>query len=170
MTPYPGSSRPVSASTTWTFPLKSPATTTDERHQAAQYTARLSGNVDLILPSVEQGCRPSWFAYCVRLTGRWNATVRDEVIEAMAGHDITCARYFPSIPKTPAWQGRCEPKACHTPVADSISNRTIALPFFADLSTSDVDIVCQSLELMIERATFRHRSSSNNQVDGFDQA
>jgi perosamine synthetase len=135
---------------------------------AAQYTARLSGNVDLILPSVEPSSRPSWFAYCVRLTGRWNATVRDEVIEAMAGHEISCARYFPSIPQTPAWQGRCEPNACNTPVANSISGRTIALPFYPGLSNRDIDLICQSLELMIERATFRHRSSPTDQIDGLD--
>ena len=135
---------------------------------AAQYTAQLSGNVDLILPSVETASRPSWFAYCVRLTGRWNATVRDEVIQAMAGHEISCAKYFPSIPQTPAWQGRCEPNACNTPVANSISGRTIALPFYAGLSSREVDLVCQSLELMIERATFRHRASPTDQIDGID--
>ena len=80
----------------------------DQREVAAQYTAQLSGNVDLILPSVETASRPSWFAYCVRLTGRWNTTM-DEVIQAMAGHEISCGKYFPSIPQTPAWQGRCSP-------------------------------------------------------------
>ncbi|MEC8354377.1 MAG: DegT/DnrJ/EryC1/StrS family aminotransferase [Planctomycetota bacterium] len=135
---------------------------------AAQYTARLSGNIELVLPSVEKASRPSWFAYCVRLTGRWNATVRDEVIQAMAGHEISCAKYFPSIPQTPAWQGRCEPNANNTPVANSISGRTIALPFYAGLSSQEIDLVCQSLELMIERATFRHRASPTDQVDGIE--
>jgi len=135
---------------------------------AAQYTARLSGNIELVLPSVETASRPSWFAYCVRLTERWNATVRDEVIQAMADHEISCAKYFPSIPQTPAWQGRCDPNACNTPVADSISERTIALPFYAGLSSREIDLVCQSLELMIERATFRHRPSQPDQIDGFE--
>ena len=77
-------------------------------------------------------------------------------------------QYFRSIPQTPAWQGRSEPNANNTPVADSISGRTIALPFYAGLSSQEIDLVCQSLELMIERATFRHRASPTDQVDGIE--
>ncbi len=35
-----------------------------------------------------------------------------------------------------------------------MSQRTIALPFHTRLTERDVDIVCQTLELMMTRATF----------------
>ena len=41
-----------------------------------------------------------------------------------------------------------------SPVAESVSRRTIALPFFTRLTDREVDLVCQTLELMITRITF----------------
>ncbi|MBN4082661.1 DegT/DnrJ/EryC1/StrS family aminotransferase, partial [Phycisphaeraceae bacterium AH-315-B13] len=37
------------------------------------------------------------------------------------------------------------------PIAESVSNRTIALPFFNDMTEREVDIICQTLEVMISR-------------------
>jgi dTDP-4-amino-4,6-dideoxygalactose transaminase len=35
------------------------------------------------------------------------------------------------------------------PIAESVSQRTFALPFFNDLSKSEIEIVAQSLEVLI---------------------
>ena len=40
------------------------------------------------------------------------------------------------------------------PVAESVSQRTIALPFFNRLTDGEIDLVCQTLELMMTRTTF----------------
>jgi perosamine synthetase len=40
------------------------------------------------------------------------------------------------------------------PVAESVSQRTLALPFYPGLSARDVDLVCQTLELMMSRLVF----------------
>ncbi len=36
----------------------------------------------------------------------------------------------------------------------SVSHRTLALPFFTRLTGREVDLVCQTLELMMTRITF----------------
>jgi perosamine synthetase len=41
------------------------------------------------------------------------------------------------------------------PIAESVSNRTIALPFYNDMTQKDVDIVGGTLELMISRENLR---------------
>ena len=40
------------------------------------------------------------------------------------------------------------------PVAESVSQRTIALPFFTRLTEREIDLICQTLELMMTRASF----------------
>ena len=40
------------------------------------------------------------------------------------------------------------------PVAESVSHRTVALPFFTGITDREVDLVCQTLELMMSRITF----------------
>ena len=40
------------------------------------------------------------------------------------------------------------------PVAESVSHRTLALPFFTRLTEREIDLVCQTLELMMTRRAF----------------
>ena len=40
------------------------------------------------------------------------------------------------------------------PVAESVSHRTLALPFFTRMTEREVDLVCQTLELVMTRQTF----------------
>jgi perosamine synthetase len=44
------------------------------------------------------------------------------------------------------------------PVAESVSQRTIALPFFTRLTEREIDLVCQTLELMMTRVAFTRSS------------
>ena len=37
------------------------------------------------------------------------------------------------------------------PIAETVSQRTIALPFFNDLSMREIDLVAQTLEVMLSR-------------------
>ena len=41
------------------------------------------------------------------------------------------------------------------PIAERIAQRTISLPFHLGLSNRDLDLTCQTLEVMIKRQTFR---------------
>ena len=121
---------------------------------AEAYTRRLIGNPDLILPTVESDTVMSWFVYVVRLSDRFSAKDRASIIEGLRRHDVGATNYFPPIPLLPYFREKYGTQPGDFPVAESVSQRTIALPFFTRLTDREVDLVCQTLELMITRITF----------------
>ena len=127
----------------------------EQRQRVAEsYTRRLLGVSDLILPTIEEHTFMSWFVYVVRLSDRFTAHDRDEIIEGLRRHDVGAGNYFPPIPSMPAYRQKLGTKAGDFPVAESVSQRTIALPFFTRLTQREIDLVCQTLELMMTRVTF----------------
>jgi perosamine synthetase len=121
---------------------------------AEAYTRRLITNADLIVPTVESETFMSWFVYVVRLSDRFTQDDRDEIIAGLRRHDVGASDYFPPIPLLPHYQRLLGHRPGAFPVAESVSHRTIALPFFTRLTEREVDLVCQTLDLMMTRATF----------------
>ncbi len=121
---------------------------------AAAYTRRLLGHPHLILPTVEDDVFMSWFVYVVRLSDQFTADDRDQILEGLRRHDIGAASYFPPIPLLPPYRRMFGYKPGDFPIAESVSQRTIALPFHNRLTDKEIDLVCQTLELMITRTTF----------------
>ena len=125
----------------------------ERRDQVAQwYTRRLGGVADISCPTVEEGIQMSWDGYVIRLSDRFTRDDRDEVIKGLHRHEIGAADFFQSIPTLPVFSEYAEVANC--PIAESISQRTIALPFFTRMTQREVDIVGQTLELMITRGSF----------------
>jgi perosamine synthetase len=89
---------------------------------------------DLLLPSDDGPGTRSWFVYVVRLRDHFSETDRGQVMEHLQSHGIGCAPYFPPIHLQPYHRSRLghEPRAF--PVCEHVSDRTLALPFFPDLS------------------------------------
>ena len=121
---------------------------------AAAYTRRLMGHTDLILPTVEPDTFMSWFVYVVRLSDRFSAKDRDYIINGLRRHDVGAGDYFPPIPLLPFYRQRFGYEPGDFPVAESVGHRTVALPFFTRLTDREVDLVCQTLEVMMTRITF----------------
>ncbi len=128
------------------------------QHVANMYFKRLSGNPDIILPTLLPETEMSWFVFVVRLggAGEWTRDERDRVIAGLRRHEIGASDYFPCIHTQPfyealAREGNVRGRAGDFPIAESVSQRTIALPFYNDLSERDIDIVCGTLELMMSR-------------------
>ncbi|HBZ97268.1 MAG TPA: hypothetical protein DEO57_05425, partial [Phycisphaerales bacterium] len=71
-------------------------------------------------------------------------------------HDIGAAHYFPAIPLFPHFRDKYDLKPGDFPVAESVSQRTIALPMFVGLTEVEIKLVCQTLGLMMTRSRFRH--------------
>ena len=127
----------------------------EQRQQVAEaYTRRLMSNPDLMLPTVEPETFMSWFVYVARLSDRFTADDRDEIIAGLRRHDIGASNYFPPIPMLPFYRRQFGFRPGDFPVAESVSQRTIALPFFNRLTEGEIDLVCQTLELMMMRTTF----------------
>jgi perosamine synthetase len=69
----------------------------------------------------------------------------------MRNHDVGAADYFPCIHLQPFYRERFGYEPGMFPIAESVSQRTIALPFHNRLTHREVDLVAQTLELMISR-------------------
>ena len=130
------------------------------RNDAADlYVGRLLDIPELILPTVDDGCTTmSWFVYVVRLAAGYTRDERDRVISGLRIHDIGAGDYFPCIHLQPIYQRAMGQGPGSFPIAESVSQRTLALPFFAGITKQEVDIVAQTLELMVSRENLSRRS------------
>jgi len=123
------------------------------RRVAERYTQMLLDQHDLVLPAATPGAENdlSWFVYVVRLGTQYNRAARDRVIAGMRRHDIGAANYFPCIHLQPFYRERFGCAPGDFPIAESISDRTLALPFHNHLTHEQADLVCQTLGVMLQR-------------------
>ncbi|MDX9910970.1 MAG: DegT/DnrJ/EryC1/StrS family aminotransferase [Phycisphaerales bacterium] len=118
---------------------------------ARMYMERLMGHKDLILPTLLPDTEMSWFVFVVRLGTDWAREERDRIIAGMRRHDVGAADYFPCIHLQPFYREMFGFREGMFPVAESVSGRTIALPFHGGLSAREADLVVQTLDLMLSR-------------------
>ena len=124
---------------------------------ASHYTQALSNVTDLVLPTVEADVFMSWFVYVVRLGLPYSRENRDEIIEGLRRHDIGAAAYFPSIPLFNHFRREYGYESGDFPMSESVSQRTIALPMYVGLTEPDIELIAQTLELMMTRTRFRDK-------------
>ncbi len=130
--------------------------TIQRRNELAEhYVRRLGGHPDLILPSLHPGTQASWPNFVVRLTETFGGEDRDLIIRGLHRHDIGASNPYPVAPLMPFHACRFGHRPGDFPVAERMAQRTIALPFHHALSERDIDLVCQTVELMIKRQSFR---------------
>jgi len=118
---------------------------------ATRYIKRLAGNKHLILPTIDGETEMSWFVFVVRLAAEYQRDERDRIIQGLRRHEIGANDYFPCIHLQPFYRADYGFRPGMFPIAESVSQRTIALPFHSNLSDKEVDVVCQTLEHMIDR-------------------
>jgi perosamine synthetase len=92
----------------------------------------------------------SWFVYVVRLP---QSADRDCVQAVLAGRGIATGRYFAPIHQQPAWCGHPSAGAATLPLTESISRRTLALPFFNRIAASQQEEVAGALQDAIHSAS-----------------
>jgi perosamine synthetase len=118
-----------------------------ERREAVarEYHRRLETESGLQLPAIELPRRRiSWFVYVLRLRESFSAAQRDHILQEMASRGIACGRYFAPIHLQPAY--RKQPHRCTTLThTESIAPRSLALPFFNNISVEQIEEVCRTL-------------------------
>jgi perosamine synthetase len=112
---------------------------------AATYDDCLRDVREFVLPARQSSnCRISWFVYVVRLTEQFTGSQRDDVMRYLTERGIGCGRYFAPI----HLQGAYRPTASASlklPVTEAQSERTLALPFFNRITSSQIAEVCGHL-------------------------
>jgi perosamine synthetase len=106
---------------------------------------------EIILPAEDSGhIKRSWFVYVVRLSPEFSEQQRDKIIEILKKNEIGCNNYFPPIHLEPFYVKQFGFKKGDFPVTESIASRTIALPFFNNLSPESVKYVAKVLKNAIQ--------------------
>ena len=124
---------------------------------AATYAEALAPfSEDLVLPATPGGCIRSWFVYVVRLRDHFAPEARDALMGHLHRAGIACAPYFPSLHLQPYYRDRFGFGPGAFPICESVSARTLALPFFTNLTATQVDHIRHALQEALPR--LRRRS------------
>jgi perosamine synthetase len=118
-----------------------------KRAQVAKwYQEILSDDDRLIVPTEPPGCIISWFVFVVRLADSFTLGQRNGILDAMNAKGIQVGNYFSPVHIQPFMAEQFGYKRGGFPVTESVSERTIALPFYNNLTEDDVALVCKTLK------------------------
>lgn len=114
---------------------------------AKAYAAALAPlHSDLALPAdPDPGVERSWFVYVVRLRDHFAPEARDALMARLRAAGVACAPYFPSIHLQPFYRERFGFRPGRFPVCEAVSARTLALPFFPQMTEAEVAYVAETL-------------------------
>jgi perosamine synthetase len=116
---------------------------------AAAYGEALSGIEGLQLPCPDVGqARRGWFVYVVQLPA---GSGRDGVVRALAERSIPSKPYFPAVHLMSYYRDRFGHREGEFPVCEDVAARSIALPFFPDMTESQVERVAEALRDVLGR-------------------
>lgn len=117
---------------------------------AQKYSRKLSEIEEIVVPYVNsQTTRMSWFVYVVRLSDRFSKEERDLIIDRLGKRGIESRNYFATIHLQPFYRKQFGYKEGDFPVAEFVSERTIALPFHTMLKEEEIDYVVDCLKEII---------------------
>ncbi|HEX5242471.1 MAG TPA: DegT/DnrJ/EryC1/StrS family aminotransferase [Tepidisphaeraceae bacterium] len=123
----------------------------NRRRVAALYINRLMTNRCLILPTLEDDTHMSWFVFVVRLNDLFQSGDRDTVMKALRERGIGCNNYFPPIHLQPYMIEKFHYESGTFPVTEYVAARTLAVPFYSQMTERDVHYVCDTLESVLEK-------------------
>ncbi len=117
---------------------------------AALYRTALAGIEGLELPCPDaDGNRRGWFVFVVQLP---RGVDRDETVRSLAAHAVPSKPYFPAVHLMSFYRERFGHREGEFPVCEDVAARSIALPFFPEMSESQVTRVAEALSTVLGSA------------------
>jgi perosamine synthetase len=114
---------------------------------AGLYSEALAGVEGLELPCPDaDGDRRSWFVYVVQLP---RGIDRDETIRALRARGIDSKPYLPAIHLMSFYRERFGHRPGEFPVCEDVAARSLALPFFPELTAAQVERVVDALTAIL---------------------
>jgi len=101
-----------------------------------------------IPPIKEYVTRMSWFVYVIRLSADVN---RDKVMKYMEGKGVQVRNYFQPLHLQPFYRETFGYGEGMLPITEEESKKTLALPFYNDLSLDEQKVVVETLREAVER-------------------
>jgi perosamine synthetase len=118
-------------------------------HVAGLYTEALGGVEGLDVPCPdEDGNRRGWFVYVVQLP---RGVDRNATVAAMRERGVDTKPYLPAIHLLSFYRERFGHQEGEFPVCEDVASRSLALPFFPELTDAQVEQVVESLLAVIDR-------------------
>ncbi len=116
---------------------------------AGRYREALANVEGLELPCEDAGGeRRGWFVFVVQLP---RGVDRDEVVRRLAEAGIQSKPYLPAIHLMSFYRERFGHREGEFPVCEDVAARSLALPFFPELSEGQVARVCERLLVALGR-------------------
>ena len=107
------------------------------------YREALAGIEGLGLPCVEEGgARRGWFVFVVQLPVE---VERDTVLRRLAARGVQSKPYLPAIHLLSYYRERFGHRPGELPVCEDVAARSLALPFFAQMTAGQVERVAEEL-------------------------
>ena len=116
---------------------------------AQMYNKKLRDFPGVELPFIAPEVKMSWFVYVVRLSKKYTERNRNKIIVKMAKRGIQCRNYFQPIHHQPFYKKKFSYKVGDFPVTESVSQRTIALPFYNSLREKEINYVVRNFKKII---------------------
>ncbi|MFH1798496.1 MAG: DegT/DnrJ/EryC1/StrS family aminotransferase [Candidatus Omnitrophota bacterium] len=116
------------------------------RKVAENYDSRLQDISEINLPYVSSDVKMNWFVYVIRLEKSFTRAKRDKILKALRAKGIECGNYFTPIHLQPFYKTMFGYKTGDFPITESVSARTIALPFYNNLTEEKIQYVVANLK------------------------
>ncbi|MBI4056116.1 MAG: DegT/DnrJ/EryC1/StrS family aminotransferase [Elusimicrobia bacterium] len=113
---------------------------------AGRYTQNLKGHPKIkVMQETFQnpGLRRSWYVYAVRLAPDID---RNDIIRRLQEKGVASKPYMPALHLQPVYRKLFGFREGMFPVCERVSNSSLALPFFVEMTEEMVDQVCSALE------------------------
>ncbi len=120
------------------------------------YQEMLEGIQGIHLPPSHKSEKASWFVYVIRLGDDFSAAQRNKVLDLLRARGIGCERYFHPIHLQPFVREKFGHGPGDFPVCEHVAERTIALPFFTQMTEDQVRTVRDQLVEAIDRTRPAH--------------
>jgi len=115
---------------------------------AALYRDALAGIEQLELPCADSdGDRRGWFVFVVQVP---HGVDRDETVRALAAAGVQSKPYLPAIHLMSFYRERFGHREGEFPVCEDVAARSLALPFFPQMSEGQVAHVAERLAAVLE--------------------
>jgi len=123
-----------------------------KRKQVAKWYYEMHADDNrLIVPKEPDNCDMSWFVFVVRLKEQFNLQQRNSILETMKNEGIQVSNYFAPVHLQPFMTKQFGYKRGDFPITEAVCDRTIALPFYNNLSKDKIATVSKTLKGILNK-------------------
>jgi perosamine synthetase len=117
---------------------------------AALYSSALEGIEGVEVPCSDSGdARRSWFVYVIQLP---RGVDRDAAMAGLLERGVDSKPYFPAIHLLSFYRERFGHKEGEFPISEDVAARSLALPFYPELTESQIERVVGAVREVVEHA------------------